>query len=258
MERRSRWPLLCAVVLLTGIAVLASQPAIAAALSPATQARGSDGLQDGAANRLLPSMQLRAIEGLAGGSQAQPISPTANGTSLSPIGTSDSASSAAFGWSETGLLQTQGLEPVAYQLLVGTVSGDAGIFGLGDDSSAPTIDRAASSGIHAVCSDNQMAMRLQAGGSFRVPHAAPVQFPPGPFAGSSREVTNPVGDPVDGPSGDRANLSPEGPTGAWCRPPAVPFAQSSPLASRAFWTPFALVFVVIVVFVLSRGVKIPA
>jgi hypothetical protein len=252
MKRRSRWSLLRATVLIAGIAAL-----------PCSAADLSSGLQpgDGALKRLLPSLQLSTIEELAGGSQARAISPTALGTAASPIGSPDLALSVAFGWSSIGMLQTQGLEPAAYRVLIGTGSTDTETLGLGDDSSVPTTDGAASSGIHAVCRNNQTAMRLQAGGYFRpaqVSTAAPVQFPLGVFTGTSRNVSNSLGDPIDGPSGDRTNLPPPGPVGAWCLPAPVPFSQSSPLASRAFWTPFALVFVGVVVFLLSRGVKIPA
>jgi len=261
IERRSHWAILHATVLLTGIAFLLCQPGSAAELSSGLQARGANGLEDGALKRLLPSLQLSTIEELAGGSQAREISPSGFGTSVSTIGSPDPAMSVAFGWSETGLLRTQGLEPAAYGLIIGTGSTDAETLGLGEDSSAPTADGAAPSGIHAACGDNQTAKRLQAGGDFRptqIPTAAPVQLPPGVFTGSSLNITKSLGDPIDGPSGDRANLSPPGPAGAWCLPAPVPFSQSSPLASRAFWTPFALVFVGFVVFLLSRGVKIPA
>jgi hypothetical protein len=261
MERQSRWSLFRATVLLTGIAVLPHQSGSAAELASGPQARGTEALQDGALKRLVPSLQLSTIEELAGGSEARAISPVDLSTSVSPIGSADSALSVAFGWSAIGMLQTQGLEPAAYRRLIGTGSAGAEAFGLGDDGSVPASDGAAPSGIHAVCSDNKTAMRLQASGDFRpaqIPTAAPAQFPPGVFSGSSLAINNSLGDPIDGPSGDRSNLAPPGPTGAWCLPAPVPFSQSSPLASRAFWTPFALVFVGVVVFVLSRGVKIPA
>jgi hypothetical protein len=264
MERRtgrSRWSLIGTTVLLISIAVLPLQPCSAVELSSGTQARRSGGLDDGALRRLLPSLQLSRIDELAGGSQAREIFPSGFGTSVSPIGSPNPALSVAFGWSETGVLQTQGLEPAAYGLLTGLGSTGAGVFGLDDDSSALITGGADPSGIRAVCSDNQTAMRLQAGGTFRpaqVRTAAPVQLPPGVFGGRSLDINNSLGDPIDGPSGDRANLPPRGPTGAWCLPGPVPFSQSSPLASRAFWTPFALAFVGVVVFLLSRGAKIPA
>jgi hypothetical protein len=253
MQRRSRRWLLRAAVLLTGIAVLPCQSGSAAELS--------SGSQDGALKRLMPSLQPSTIDQLAGGSQAREISPSGFGTSVSPIGSPDSALSVAFGWSVIGQLQSQSLEPAAYRLLIGLGSAGAEVFGGGDGSSGSTADEAPQSGIHAVCAENKTAMRLQAGGDFRPvqnPTAAPAQFPAGVFSGSLLDINNSLGDPIDGPSGDRANLAPPGPTGAWCLPAPVPFSQSSPLAGRAFWMPFALVFVGFVVFLLSRGVKIPA
>jgi hypothetical protein len=261
MEQRKRRLLVSAIVLLTAIAVLPCRPASAAELSSGPQARGTEGMRDGALKRLVPSLQLSTIDELAGGSQAREISPTDLSTAVSPIGSPGSELSVAFGWSAVGMLQTQGLEPAAYRQLIGTGSVGAETFGLGDDGLVPTSDGADPSGIRPVCNNNKTAMRLQAGGDFRpaqIPSAAPVQFPRGVFIGSSLDVTNSQDDPIDGPSGDRANLPPPGPAGAWCLPAPVPFSQSSPLASRAFWTPFILAFGGIVVFVLSRGVKIPA
>ena len=88
--------------------------------------------------------------------------------------------------------------------------------------------------------------------------AAPVQFPPGVFTGSTLEVANPLGDPTSGPTGDRSNLPPPGPAGAWCRPLPVPFAQSDPLASRTLWIWVGVLLVMVFVFWLSRGWKMPA
>jgi hypothetical protein len=39
--------------------------------------------------------------------------------------------------------------------------------------------------------------------------------------------------------------------------PPLPFADSSPLASRAFWTPIILVLSAVGVLWLSRGVRLP-
>jgi len=58
--------------------------------------------------------------------------------------------------------------------------------------------------------------------------------------------------------GNSTNLSPEGRAGAWCRSPPIPFAESSPLASRAFWQPIAVVAFGIIVFWLSRGIRLPS
>lgn len=69
---------------------------------------------------------------------------------------------------------------------------------------------------------------------------------------------NVPGDPVAGPTGDPSNLVAEGRAGAWCRPAPLPFADSSPLANRAFWLPVAILLIGICLFILSRGVKLPS
>jgi hypothetical protein len=66
-----------------------------------------------------------------------------------------------------------------------------------------------------------------------------------------------LADPVLGPSGNRTNLPPPGPAGAWCRPPPVPIAETSPLANRNFWIPALLVAFGVGVFWLSRGLEMP-
>jgi hypothetical protein len=265
--RQKRWPLPRATVLLAGIAVLPSQTGSHALLlpGPGLQIAAIEGLATTGAEqsprRSLPGLQMHPIEELGAGSQARASSSTAFGSFVSPIGSADSALSIALGWSGPGLQQTQVLEPAAIGPLIGAGSAGAEAFGVGDDGSAPIIGGAAPSGIHPVCTDDQTAMRLQAGGKFRVAQtltAAPVQFPPGVFTGTSLDIANSLGDPTLGPGGDRSNLTRAGPAGSWCRPLSEPFAQDNPLASRAFWTPFALALIVVVVFLLSRGVKIPA
>lgn len=70
-------------------------------------------------------------------------------------------------------------------------------------------------------------------------------------------AANVPGDPVEGPAGDPSNLPPDGRGGGWCRPRPLPFADSSPLASRAFWVPVAVLLVGASLFWLSRGVSLP-
>ena len=113
-------------------------------------------------------------------------------------------------------------------------------------------------GIQSVCVDDQMEKRLQAGGQFwngQAASAMPVQFPPGVF---SRPVE--LGNPLAGlgPAGNPTNLPPPGPAGSWCRPPHGPFSESSPLEDRAFWIGAGVVLVSVLVFWLTRGMKIPA
>jgi hypothetical protein len=108
----------------------------------------------------------------------------------------------------------------------------------------------------------QLPNLLQAGGRFwsrQAVSGAPAQFAPGEF------ITSPVpgpadslGDPAFAASANRSNVIPPGPAGAWCRPPPVPFAQSSPLATYTFWAPFIFLLAAATVLWLSRGVRMPA
>ena len=66
-----------------------------------------------------------------------------------------------------------------------------------------------------------------------------------------------LADPVGGPSGDRFNLPTPGAAGAWCRPPPVPIAETSPLSNQNFWIPTLLVAFGVAVFWLSRGLEMP-
>ena len=227
---RGCWSLPRATVMLAGIAVLPTQP-------------GSISLWSSGAESA--------------------IAPTNYGSFAPPIGSADRAWSFAFGWNAIGPMpQTQGSDPAVIALLYGTVSAGAEEFDVGGGGSPPTVRGAApESGIHAVCIDDQTEMRLQRGGEFWTAQAvsgAPVQFPPGVFTGSTLDIANPLGDPTIGPSGDRSNLPPPGPAGAWCRPLPVPFAQSSPLTSRTLWIWVVVLLVMVFVFWLSRGWKMPA
>lgn len=111
-------------------------------------------------------------------------------------------------------------------------------------------------GIQPLCGDSQMTEQLQASGQFwnaQAVSATPVQFPQGTFTGI--DLQNPLGDL--GPSGNPSNLSPQGPGGGWCRPPPGPFSQSSPLESRLVWVGTVSALVGVLVFWLSRGMKMP-
>jgi hypothetical protein len=164
-------------------------------------------------------------------------------------------------WSTVGPRpETLSPDPAVTALLREAVSADAEEFGV-RGGSVPTIRGAAPWGSQWVCGDDQLAVRLQDGGQFWIAQgvrAAPVQFPPGVLTGSFLEIANSLGNPTQGPGGDRSNLPPPGPAGAWCRPVPVPFDQSSPLASRTFWLPVIVVLVGFVVFWSSRGLRMPA
>jgi hypothetical protein len=113
-------------------------------------------------------------------------------------------------------------------------------------------------GTQLVCGDDQLERRLQAGGEFwngQAASAMPVQFPPGLFTGPV-EVGNPLGGL--GPKGNPTNLSAPGQAGGWCRPPHGPFSDSSPLEDRFFWIGVGVVLTSFLVFLLSRGMKMPA
>lgn len=245
--RRAAWPLPRASLLLAGMAVLPGQ--------------------SGNISLLPPGLQLRAIEGLPNGSRLNEIAPLPYGDFASPIGSPDPGLSFASPWRAAGLPDVLGSDPVESQdsgpaaaRFNDTVAANNEEFGVRGGPPAP-ITRAARGGVRSACDDNQLAVRLQAGGGYwttQGTNATPVQFPPGVFTGNSLSIPNPLGDPTIGPSGDRSNLQPPGATGAWCPPVPVPFAQSSPLASRAFWTPFAVVLFGLLVFWLSRGVKLPS
>jgi hypothetical protein len=204
--------------------------------------------QSGSISLLAPGRQLRAIEGLSTGSAVQA---TPYGDFLSPAGSLNPAWSFGFGWTALGLPEMQGSDPTVTAFLNAAVSPAGAEFGVGAGP-APDNRAGAPAGIQMVCAG--LPWQLQAGGEFWSTQAVsvtPVQLPWGQFA------SNPLGDPTQGPSGHPSNVSAPGPAGAWCRPPSVPFAQSSPLMSRTFWTPIGIVLLGIVVLWLSRGVKLP-
>jgi hypothetical protein len=196
---------------------------------------------------------------------ASSIAPTTYGHAAAAIGSPDPVLLFALGGSALGpMAQTPGTDPAATALVYGTVNADAEEFGGGGGGGGEPVPilQGAPGGIEAICSDGQLAARLQAGGNSwteRGARTSPAQFPPGVFAETSADaIPDYLAAPTTGPSGDRSNLAPQGPAGGWCRPLAVPFAQSSPLASRGFWIPFIIVLAGFVVFWLSRGVRMPA
>jgi len=117
---------------------------------------------------------------------------------------------------------------------------------------APRLRRAAPGSIHIDC--EWAAQTLQSGGEFW--NTLPLGAMPNRLAPPVRLGAS-LADPARGPSGDRSNLPPPGPAGAWCRPPPVPIADTSPLANRNFWIPALLVAFGVGVFWLSRGLEMP-
>jgi hypothetical protein len=206
--------------------------------------------QSGSISLLPARLQLSAIERLPRGPQLQATEPLLNGNFVPPAGGLQPSLTFNFSWSVAGLPEAQGSDPAVTALLNGTISASSDEFGVGSGGAigaAPTVTTATSGGIQVVC--EQLVQQLQAGGNYWNTQA--ISGPPAQFA-----VNSPA-DPTRGPSGDPPNLSRRGPAGAWCRPPPVPFADSSPLAGRAFWTPIAVVLLGVAVFWLSRGVRLP-
>jgi hypothetical protein len=193
------------------------------------------------------------------------ISPTSYGSIAPPIETPDAALQSAFGFSTVGTMsETQGIDPGVAGLVNGIISDSTDVSGIGTSGQVPSVSQATPGGTQAGCGDDQTATLLQAGGEFwnsQAVSATPAQIPQGVLSVSALAKMNSAGgNPSDatlGPSGDRSNLPPLGPAGGWCRPQPVPFSKSSPLASRAVLIPFAILLLGVVVFWLSRGMKMP-
>jgi hypothetical protein len=204
--------------------------------------------QSGGISLLPPRLQLRTIDESSSGSQLPPYG------NFVPPGLPDPALPFAFSSRSFGVPRIWGSDPNMPALLNFSVSVDVNEFGIDQNTAdaLPNIDVAAPGGIKVVC--EQMPQEMQAGGEFWNTQAGsgwPVQFPLRRFA------PNTLSDPTQGPSGDPSNVTARGPAGGWCRAPTLPFADSSPLASRVFWTPIVFVLFVITVFWLSRGFKLP-
>lgn len=135
-----------------------------------------------------------------------------------------------------------------------TVPAATGAFALPRVPVAKVIDEA-SGNVQVLC-DAQLPRLLQAGGQFWSRQA--VSVPPAQFAPASPLPNpEPLEDPAFTPSANRSNLILSSLAGAWCRPPPVPFAQTSPLATYAFWTPCIFLFAAAMAFWMSRGVAMP-
>jgi hypothetical protein len=209
------------------------------------------GNQLSAVEELAREPQLRGIQparsgsefGVKAGSQYRtnfPFPPATAG--LSP------AQTYGFSWSLVGLGEAQGSDPVIGAALASAVSSGNEQFGVSASSADRLVGAVGPEAVaRAVC--EQVPQQLQASGLYWNDHS--VGGPPVRFAASVST------DPIRGPSGDPANLRWPGPVGEWCRPPALPFGDSSPLANRAFWTPIVFVLLGVAVLWLSRGVRLP-
>jgi len=116
-------------------------------------------------------------------------------------------------------------------------------FGGGATGSVPTINSAAS--VQVAC--EELARELEP--AWKYWNRQTVSSMPGLLAAHSMAVSA---------SGKSTNQTPEGQAVAWCRPAPIPFAESSPLASRAFWQPVAVLAFGMIVFWLSRGIRLPS
>jgi hypothetical protein len=146
--------------------------------------------------------------------------------------------------SVAGQSEAQGLDAVVVEFINGTVLGPDNALGFGGSATSFAATIMSGSGVRAACTEPA--------GQFQVPakywNSQTVSGMPRLLAANSIAVSA---------GGNSSNRSPENRAGAWCRAAPVPFAESSPLESRAFWQPIAVVSLGIVVFWLSRGVRLP-
>ena len=146
--------------------------------------------------------------------------------------------------------------PLAPALVPGptTDGGAAPPFAADGGPTAPAVALPVGAGaVRSACAP--VVQQLQAAGRYW--NAVSVGAPPVRLSPPPRAIA-PLVDPIRGPGGDRTNVSAPGPAGAWCRPPPVPFAESSPLAGRGFWLPVAVALFGVTVFWLSRGLRMPS
>jgi hypothetical protein len=194
--------------------------------------------------------EVRAIEGFARAPQLPAIHPSSNFHFVLPLGGRDQLSSFGFDSGLDGLPQTQAFDPAIAALLNLSASApsDESSFGRGNttDSSPTGVERTLGRN-QAAC--EPLAQQLQAGGEYW--DAQAIRGRPAQFVGAS------PADRVQDPRADHSNFSQQGPVGSWCRPLPVAFEDSSPLASRSLWAPILVVLGGILVFWLSRGVRLP-
>jgi hypothetical protein len=191
---------------------------------------------------------------------AREIAPKKFGIATNPLGTPDLSLSIAFGWAQAGrpMPLNQGLDPAISAFLQNVVTSSEADGTDISTASATDATRIAHTGDQPVCGDDFTAIRLQTASESWDKQAlsGPVaQFP----LGVMKETTEAVEDPTGiGPLGNRANVQKPGHAGAWCRPLPLPFSESSPLASTMFWIMVGLAAMIVIVFWLTRGVKLPS
>jgi len=187
-----------------------------------------------------------AVSAMLNGVVQQDILPSAGALIAEEFGIASSPDSASNGDATSPSANGSG-----FSASVPTVTGDV---------SDPTIE---AGGIEPICTDDQVAGKLQAGTEYWSGQEAslggaklsPAQFPLGVFVRPVM-LANPLGGL--GPTGDRTNLVAPGPAGGWCRPGREPFSLSSPLEDDLFWIAFSIVLGAVLVAWLSRGARLPA
>jgi hypothetical protein len=210
---------------------------------------------------LLPDLRSRSIDRFSEEFHERAVIPPSYGYFMSPVGSPNAALSFAFGWSGIGSLATHYSNPNPVRLSDRSLSPHARNSGSADGLGSTTEGRMGRDGIHATCGENEQAARLQAGSVFwtaQKMNTAPAQFPPDVLTGTAKADAEPSGDPTLGPNSDRTNLPTVGPGSGWCNPRPIPLAKSDLLESRKVWLPVALVIAGIVVFWVSRGIKMPS
>ena len=165
--------------------------------------------------------------------QRQVLGSPSNGSFPPSTNQLDPFLSSQSGTSLEGQSETQGLDSAVATFVNGTVLGADNTVGpdnmLGSGGSATSFAPEINSGAGVQAGCEELAGQLQSAGKYwngQTISGIPALLAVNPTAVSA--------------SSNSSNLSPEGRAGAWCRPAPIPFAESTPLASRAFWQPIAV------------------
>ncbi len=190
--------------------------------------------------------------------QPQPGATTLNSTFTPPPPFPNAVGLGLPGSNGPKQVATELVDPVTTELVYGAVPTETEDFSVGQGPAAKIIGVAPVS-IPVVCR-SQLPQQLQAGGTFwntQVVSAVSAQLPQDEFTVTPLTNVAPPGDPALAPNDVPSVLFPIDPSGGWCRPPPVLFADSSPLASPVFWIPIEIALVAAVVLWLSRGARMP-
>lgn len=219
-------------------------------------------LQPSGIETLLRNTELREIGLLP--QQPQLGATTLNSTFTPPPPFPNAVGLSSFSGATAGLPKgsnqaTTGLVlPVTAELIYGAAPTDPEDFNVGRGPAAKIIEEA--QGSDPVVCRSQLPRQMQAGGAFwnsQIASAASAQLPSDASAANLLANAASFGNPALAPTGGPSVLSPIDPTGVWCRPPPVLFANTSPLANPVFWVPFEIALVAVVVLWVSRGARMP-